>query len=564
LLGANRWRRATISAIHVDQGRHAASAINTIRGRRREDSVDRATALIAESPSSGPSHAERSAVSLPLKLAYGVGEAASSIRMALLGLFSVYFYTTVMGLPGTLVGLASGIGLIWDAVIDPVIGHASDRLNVRGGRRHVFMIAGAATMGLTFWSMFSPPTGLPMVALVGWFLAANLLVRLSSSAFSVPYLALGAELCTDYHERTLLTGVRGACALVGSLVAVGLVFPVFFPSSGTGEEARVSYHAYPLMGLAFGAVMSLVALIAPVATFGRGAPRREGPSAASGRPAPAGLAAATLSTLRHRSFRLLFLSTSLIFLALVISSAIALHFFTLFAGIADSSRLGVLQVALYGGSVIGVPIWIVVSRRSQKHRLYQAVAVVTGAVVVSAFFLVGEGRPFGTGDSRPLFVGQLLAGILTSAFWILPWSMLADIVDADALTAGTRREGVYFGMLSLGQQLATGVSVFAIGLLIDHFAGLIPGQPEQSPLTVERIGMLFSLLPAGLLLVSAALMHGYRLDRATVAAIQTALADGATLSDSPARRPRDDDRASLSHSSRLPTATPAGSVARRV
>jgi Na+/melibiose symporter-like transporter len=177
---------------------------------------------------------------------------------------------------------------------------------------------------------------------------------------------------------------------------------------------------------------------------------------------------------------------------------------------------------------------------------------------------VGEGRPFGTGDARPLFVGQLLAGILTSAFWILPWSMLADIVDADALTAGTRREGVFFGMLSLGQQLATGVSVLAIGLLIDHFAGLIPGQAEQSPLTVERIGMLFSLLPAGLLLVSAALMHGYRLDRATVVAIQTALADGATLSARPARRPLDDDDpAVLSRSSRLSAVTPSRSASRR-
>ena len=467
-------------------------------------------------------------ISLWIKLAYGIGEVANSLRMTIFGLFAVFFYTTVMGVPGTLVGLATGIGLVWDALIDPVIGYASDRSRSRVGRRHGFMLVGGVTMGLAFWLLFSPPTGLSTLMLVGWFLAANLLVRLSSSAFGVPYQALGAEMCSDYDERTLLTGIRGACALAGSLLGAGLVFPIFFPPNGFGAEARLSASPYSTMALAFGVVLSLTALIATVATFGRGTVRHGDPVEVPGQIAFSKLGSASLNTLRYRSFRALFFSSALIFLALVISNVIAIHFFTLFAGVTESAYLGYLQVALYGGSVLGVPVWIMVSRRVQKHRLYQGMAVSMSAVMLAAFVLVGDGRFFGTGDVRPLLIGQLLAGILSSGFLILPASMVADIVDEDQLRNGSRSEGLFFGIFSLGQQFATGLSVVAIGVLVDHFAGLVPGQAAQAPVTIERVGMLFTLLPAALMLAGAVLMRDYALDRSAVAAIQSALAGGHT------------------------------------
>src|SRR5687768_12711533 len=76
-----------------------------------------------------------------VKVLYGIGEITGSARSSLFGLFGLFFYSTVMGLPGSLVGLAAGIGLIWDALIDPFIGHASDRIRTRWGQRHIFMLA---------------------------------------------------------------------------------------------------------------------------------------------------------------------------------------------------------------------------------------------------------------------------------------------------------------------------------------------------------------------------------------------------------------------------------------
>jgi GPH family glycoside/pentoside/hexuronide:cation symporter len=103
-------------------------------------------------------------------------------------------------------------------------------------------------------------------------------------------------------------------------------------------------------------------------------------------------------------------------------------------------------------------------------------------------------------------------------------SLIADVVDEDELTTGQRREGTFFGVYSCGQQLAVGISFLLTGVLVDWFAGLVPGQATQSPETVWRVGLLYGVLPAMLLCMAAALTCRYTLGQARVLTIQAELA----------------------------------------
>jgi len=49
--------------------------------------------------------------------------------------FVVFYYTQVMGLSGTLTGLAMSIALSWDAISDPLVGSWPDTVRSRWGRR---------------------------------------------------------------------------------------------------------------------------------------------------------------------------------------------------------------------------------------------------------------------------------------------------------------------------------------------------------------------------------------------------------------------------------------------
>lgn len=458
---------------------------------------------------------------------YGIGGVVDSVRMALFGLFVFFFYTAVLGLSAGLVGLASGIGLLWDAVVDPWIGHWSDGARPGLGRRHAFMLVGGLALGLTFWALFSPPAGLSQAGIFAWLLAASLLVRLAGSLFTVPYHALGAELVQDYHDRTRLTGVRGACGLVGAFAATSLSFVAFFPNPADGSDPKLVVEAYPRLGFGAGLAMTVIALVTVAATL-RWRPyllaSSVGAGGAAGQAGRFGLFVAARRALANGSFRALLCSFTAIFLGLAMSATMSLYYFTSFVGIAESRDLSLLQAAFYLGALVGIPLWLGVGRRVEKRHLYVGGAAGIVALMVGSFSLIGPGRLLGVGDVRPLLVSQALSGLLSSILWVVPTSMLADVADDDARANGRGHEGVFFGIFSLGQQLATGLSVVLVGALMEASAGLADaGAALASPVGVERIGLLFGPVPAAMLVVGAVLLRPYRLDSRRVAAIQAAL-----------------------------------------
>jgi len=456
------------------------------------------------------------------KILYGIGNIANAVKMTLFGLFTLYFYTTVMGLPGSLVGIASVVVLVWDAVIDPYIGYLSDKARLPFGRRHAFMLVGALTMGITFWAFLSPPQGLSTGALFAWLLGSSLLVRTATSVFGVPYFALGAELSQDYHERTSITGIRGILALLGTLGTATSSFVVFFPDRTPGVDPKLNYAGYPAMGLVFGLVMTVTGLIATLGTLSwrpylptGGNPERS--------QTPRNFFASFTQSLRNPSFRMLFTSYSLFFLGVVINSSLSIHYLTYYAKLTASTALSAFQLSFYLGALIGVVFWLRLSRLVEKHRLYLLTNLATATLMLCALLLVGEGRLLGIGNVRALIIGHALAGFFGSILWFMPGSMIADVADEDELATGQRREGSFFGIFFFGQQLAAGVSLLLSGVLVDWFAGLTPGQAAQSAQTAWRIGLLYSVLPAALLGVAAVLILRYTLSKQQVAAIRAEL-----------------------------------------
>jgi len=183
-----------------------------------------------------------------------------------------------------------------------------------------------------------------------------------------------------------------------------------------------------------------------------------------------------------------------------------------------------LQSAFYVGGLAGIGFWLWTSRVMEKHRLYLVAAITTAVLMLASLMLFGEGRLFGTGNPLPLTVGNALAGFCASILWFVPASMIADVADEDELVTGRRREGLFFGVFYFGQQLAAGMSSLLAGVLLDWFADLAPGQVEQSALTAHRIAILYSVVPAALVLTAGFVSFRYDLGRSRVAEIQTELA----------------------------------------
>src|ERR1700710_700178 len=83
----------------------------------------------------------RSGLSMRVRFLYGLGEAGEGVKTAALETFLFFFYVQVVGLSGTLTGLALFVALLFDGLSDPLVGAWSDRTKTRLGRRHPFLYA---------------------------------------------------------------------------------------------------------------------------------------------------------------------------------------------------------------------------------------------------------------------------------------------------------------------------------------------------------------------------------------------------------------------------------------
>ncbi|MDZ7844485.1 MAG: MFS transporter, partial [Anaerolineales bacterium] len=69
------------------------------------------------------------------KIIYGTGDWGLASWGTLRQIFYAIFLTDVVGLDARIASVAALIGVIWDAINDPLVGMISDRVETRWGRR---------------------------------------------------------------------------------------------------------------------------------------------------------------------------------------------------------------------------------------------------------------------------------------------------------------------------------------------------------------------------------------------------------------------------------------------
>jgi GPH family glycoside/pentoside/hexuronide:cation symporter len=460
------------------------------------------------------------------KFWYGFGQMAEGMKNAAFGAFLLLFYSQVLGLPGWLAGIAMFFGLLSDAITDPMAGSISDACRHRWGRRHPFMYASVVPMAITFWLAFRPPQGADNFALFLWMLVFPSLARLALTLYHVPHLALGAELTDDYHDRTSVVAYRLFFGLLGGVALILLCRQVFLVSTPEFPNGELNPHAYPAMGLFFGAVMAIAIFLSALGTHSS-IPRLPKPASGIQPFSIARLLGEMRQALRNHSFRYLFLGTLVFFVSRGVDSALSIYMGTFFWRLQTSE---VLLVPLFGalGIALGTPFWNVVARRFDKRQLF--LAGVCWYSLLTFVLPVLKIVEFYPPRESPLYLGIIYSFVFLAAFGaaaalMTSGSMMADIADEHEYDVGRRQEGIFFGSLSFSGKAAVGLGsgIAGAGLTVIQFPRQVA--PELvAPDTVMSLGILAGPGVAILMLIGILLMTRYRLTRERVAEIQAELA----------------------------------------
>ncbi|MGB0560818.1 MAG: MFS transporter [Spirulinaceae cyanobacterium] len=519
-------------------------------------------------------HPARESLRLSTKLAYGAGDLGPAMTANVLVFFLLYFFTNVAGLSAGLAGMVLAIGKISDAINDPVTGMLSDRTRSRWGRRIPWMLGGIIPFGLLFVVQWLVPrfSGNPTTnewLLFAYYVLIGILFNLAYTAVNLPYTALTPELTQDYNERTSLNSFRMAFSIGGSILSLVLAQVIFslYPDNpqrqylALGElsawiataatlwcccriqernrEPLLPYAVRRNVGYILAGLGSLAAVVGLAAVaqnavnlmvlrlllvgllggvagltliFSQPEPHlapKTGPAIVV--PSPASFEP---SLDFKAQIKIVFATRPFLYvigiylcswLAVQLTASILIYYVVSWIGLPESAFPQV-AIAVQGTALVMLFVWQKVSDRWGKKKVYGLGTVIWIGAAIAIFWL----QP---GQIWQTYALSVLIGLGVSVAYLIPWSMVPDVIELDELETGERREGVFYGFMVLLQKVGLALALFLVGqsLELAGFIRQLPGTPipEQPESALLAIRIVMSVFPAVVLIGGLGLAYFY-------------------------------------------------------
>ena len=452
---------------------------------------------------------------LPLlvKLGNGFGSAAYGVKDNGFATLLLLFYSQVLGLKASLVGLILLVALLLDAMVDPLVGYWSDKTHSKWGKRHPWMYAAILPMAGAWLLLWHPPQT-SSNWLYAYLLLTAFLMRAAVSCYEIPALSVVPGLTSDYDERTSVTRWRYIFAWAGGLAMLMLAFGVFLVPSAKYPVGQLNVDGYGYYGWTGAALMIVAALVAAISTHRRIAKLDSSPPVHL----PLGETARKIfRTLANRAFLILLATTLFNYINVGMTFSTATYVLTYYWEMPQAGFL-VYSVSLFVG-VIGAFLLVgFLQSRIEKRTGAVVCALVSLAFGLSPYLLRFAGE-FPANDSPQLipllFTLVTISNGLAVSASILVQSMAADIIEASQERTGERTEGLFFSAYFFTQKCATGVGIFLAGTIVSASgfpAKAIPGQVSAAVL--NHFALYFVSVLTVISLIGTAIISRFPITRA--------------------------------------------------
>jgi glycoside/pentoside/hexuronide:cation symporter, GPH family len=425
-------------------------------------------------------------------LAYGVSDLPVMLATMPMMLYLNFFYASDYGLDLIDLGNMMLFARVFDLVTDPLVGYLSDHTKTRWGRRKPWMVASLPFLVIGIYKVMIPGEEADLYYLFGWLMV----LWLGWTMLMIPYYAWGAELSSDYDERTRVAGWRAGLGSVGQLFAIA--FPVIFGLpvvvamgfglDGFGDILKVTAYA----------AMVLIPLCVLITVMGV----KEVPNVK----APAMQLMDGLKVMvKNGSFRWLLITFMISSLGLAVMMPMNAFYVT---AVLEVPQMMVPIVMFFGtfAGLAGLPFWMWMSRRYGKHRAW-----VGGFLFVMAFspmylFL-------GPGDFWIMVPFAVISAFGTGSFMALPNAMKADVIDIDTARTGENRAAMFFSAWSLATKGASslGASLGLWALAWVGFDAKLGAGNTQAAL--DGLKYVYVFLPAAIFLLATVVIWKYPINK---------------------------------------------------
>ena len=426
------------------------------------------------------------------------------------------YYSQVLGLSPQLAGLALGIGLVFDAVSDPLVGYLSDNTKSRLGRRHPYLYASVLPLALSYFLLWHPPASLRGdLNLFFFMLSCNAALRISFTLFLVPAYAFVAELTSDYEERTrLLTGFHSVLSVVSNGMSVAM-YAIWLVPTPEYTDGIMNIEGYQRAGL-----VGSLAIAAAILTFTIGLHRfipRSRKHVVQQSVGPKQFYVQVRDVLGGRPTRSVMVSGMLYWAGSGTYAALWVYIYSYFWEF-TSSQISMIVVPMMLGGLFLAPILSRLAHGREKKRV--AIFGLLGASLVNVFpiamRLLGFFPENGTESLFYIMVGLAFFETVLYLVYDVSWrSMTADITEQLELETGRRNEGVISSTMTFASKCAYALGTLIAGTLLALIAFPTETAVGEVPAaTIFDLGLVYGPLVMVIWLGACYAINRYSISRA--------------------------------------------------
>jgi GPH family glycoside/pentoside/hexuronide:cation symporter len=423
------------------------------------------------------------------RLVYGLGAIVNNLLAVSIGSM-VIVLNLGLGMNPALVGLLGALPRITDAITDPLMGYISDHTKSRWGRRRPYIFVGAIAVGIIFALLWQLPPGKSESWYFWYFLGGSFIFYLAYTVFATPWVALGYELTPDYHERTRLMGTQNFIGQIAYMISPYFLAIMY-------NKALFENEVKGAAGLALMIAVVVIAVgVLPAIflrerfTFDPDAESEQRTFLDNVKDFLKGFAV----TLKFKPFLKLCVATFLVFNGFILIAAFQSYviIYYVFGGDAEAGSIfvghsGLVQTISALG-VITLVTWMA-TKIGKRRAFFVAIGISMVGYALKWFCYTPE-NPWLVLIPAPLMAFGL-GGLFT-----LMGSMIADVVDADELQTGERREGMYGSIFWWVVKLGQAAAIAGGGFLLNATGFDVALEGNQPERTIELMRFFDAFVPA--------------------------------------------------------------------
>lgn len=462
-------------------------------------------------PANGNPHVTAGNQIIPMgqKIAYGIGQLGNSMFPAALGVFMVVLVQG-LGMPPVLWGIVFFLPRLWDAVIDPIMGFITDNTKSRWGRRRPYIFIGAILAGISFILMWQLHPSNGVTYNFAYFLVLSLVFYLGLTIFGAPYVAMGYEMSSDFHERTRLMAVSQWIGQWAWIICPWFWVLIYDPKLFSAPDvAARSLAVWVGLGCM---VMAMVPAIFVKSESSLDDKTLKDLSAKHIKGNLKNLIQGFKDSFQCKPFRKLCMATFLVFNTFNCTASFSFFIIVHYMFKGDPGAAG--KWPAWNGSAgalctcfLVIPVITILSQKFGKKNTFIISQFISIIGYVLFYFCFIPGQPALIFIPLPFFAFGI-GGLFT-----LMMSMTADVCDLDELNTGSRREGtfgaIYWWMVKFGLAFAGLLSGLVMSAV--HFD---PNASVQVAGAITGMRIAYTALPIIGTLLAILVMWHYDLSEA--------------------------------------------------